>query len=129
MNLLNLNIPGITKDKDDNYYFQGESCETIMICADKFGYRILHIEFRVSDPEAAVHMIEKFGFDDFKNYTQFMESKIKLTEPNGLGKLELGKNDFVLKLTVYKRAIDALINQGKLISVNCDGVKTLELID
>jgi hypothetical protein len=58
-----------------------------------------------------------------------MESKIKLTEPNGLGKLELGKNDFVLKLTVYKRAIDALINQGKLISVNCDGVKTLELID
>jgi hypothetical protein len=129
MNLLNLNIPGITKDKDDNYYFQGESCETIMISVDKFGYRILHIEFRVSDPEAAVHMIEKFGFDDFKNYTQFMESKIKLTEPNGLGKLELGKNDFVLKLTVYKRAIDALINQGKLISVNCDGVKTLELID
>ena len=130
MNLINLNIPGLTKDKDDQYYFQGESCESIWINADRFGQRGLHIHFEVfSDPEVALRIIEKFGFDDFNASHGYMTSTIKLREPNGLGTIKLGENDFELKLVVYKRPMDALINQGKLISVNCDGVKTLELID
>ncbi len=129
MNLLNLNIPGITKDKDDQYYFQGEMVDSISISIYKSGSINLLIDLEAFTVEDALRIMEKFEFNEFKPSDGYMRSEINLAVLNHRGQWKYGMSRFSLELTVYGEAKDALINQGKLISINCDGEKTLELID
>ena len=128
MNLLNLNIPGITK-KEGKYFFQEEKVDSINLFWYACGSASLGIELETSSVDDALRMIKKFGFNSFVPGTGYMVGKINVAERNKVGKYMVGMTRFSLWLTVHSPAKEILFNEGKLLSVNCDGEKILELID
>ena len=127
MNFLNLNIPGLTKDDNGAYAFQGFTVDRIYIEYKNYKdshrspfFNSLTIEFHPDTLEETTTLMKEFNFDNGK-FTNF--GVVFQKEINQVG------CRFILDLTLWRNPnlLPGLTKDFCTI-INEDGEKTLEVI-